>query len=271
MSVLDKIVAHKFEEVEQRKAQRSVAALEQTLLFQAHPLSLKGSLLNPDRNGIIAEFKRKSPSKGEIHPGASVAEVTTGYAAAGAAGLSVLTDEMYFGGSERDFLEARALNTIPMLRKDFMVDEYQILEAKAMGADVVLLIAACLEKSKLKTLGALAQSLGMEVLMEVHAAEELDLWNEHVTMVGVNNRNLKTMVVDVQTSFELFASIPSGVLAISESGIDDPALIVSLRQLGYRGFLMGEYFMKQPLPAQACEVFSKEVKKLDDLLKNAIA
>lgn len=271
MSVLDNIVANKVLEVTERKRVQPLALLEQAIAQQAPPRSLTQSLRHPQKSGIIAEFKRKSPSKGEIHPGASVQEITAGYVAAGASGLSVLTDTVYFGGSEKDLREARAINDIPILRKDFMVDPYQVVEARAMGADVILLIAACLEKEALRSLAALAHSLGMEVLMEVHTREELDHWNEHVDMIGVNNRNLKTMHVDVQTSFDLYEAIPSEVLAISESGIDDPALVVSLRQLGYQGFLMGEFFMKQPVPALACAEFTKEMNRLDDLLKNAIA
>jgi len=271
MSVLDKIIAHKHLEVQARKAQVPVSDLERSALFSVPARSLSASLQDPAKSAIITEFKRKSPSKGVINGEVSVKEVTMGYAAAGSSGLSVLTDGHFFGGSMEDLLEARRWNDIPILRKDFVVEEYQVLEAKAIGADAVLLIAACLDSRRLQALAELAGSLGMEVLMEVHDREELGHYNPFVHLVGVNNRNLKTMEVSVQTSFDLFDEIPSGVLAVSESGIDDPALIVSLKQLGYRGFLMGEYFMKHAAPQDACRVFIQEVKRLEDLTNHAIA
>lgn len=271
MSVLDKIIAHKRLEVQARKERISVSELEATALFSAPVRSLSASLQDPAKSALITEFKRKSPSRGLINGDVSVKEVTMGYAAAGSSGLSVLTDAHFFGGSIEDLQEARRWNGIPILRKDFIVEEYQVLEAKSIGADAVLLIAACLDSVQLRTLAQLAGSLGMEVLMEVHEGEELGHYNPFVHLVGVNNRNLKTMEVSVQTSFDLFDDIPSGVPAVSESGIDDPALIVSLKQLGYRGFLMGEYFMKHAVPQDACREFIQKVKRLEDLTNHAIA
>lgn len=271
MSVLDKIVALKQVEVAAQKDMVSVAELERSTYFSAPAVSLAASVCDRSKSGIITEFKRRSPSRGDIHPGASAKDITQGYAAAGSSGLSVLTETHYFGGSTADLLEARVWNTLPILRKDFIVDPYQVVEAKSIGADAVLLIAACLKKSQLRDLAELARSLGMEVLMEVHEASELDHWNPYVNLVGVNNRNLKTLEVSVQTSFDLYDVMPKDAVLISESGIDDPAVVVALKQLGYHGFLMGEYFMKQPVPQQACKEFVEEVARLDDFLKNAIA
>ncbi|MBK7476365.1 MAG: indole-3-glycerol phosphate synthase TrpC [Haliscomenobacter sp.] len=271
MNILDDIVAHKRKEVASRKERYPVKWLEQSIFFETPAVSLRQSLLRADKSGIIAEFKRRSPSKGDINPGASVEQVTIGYVQAGASALSVLTDEPFFGGSNGDLSEARKFNACPILRKDFIVDEYQIVEAKSIGADAILLIAACLEKDRLRQLAQTAASLGLEVLMEVHAAEELDHWIPEIKLLGVNNRNLKTMTVSVQTSIELFASIPSEALAVSESGINDPAVIVELKDIGYKGFLMGEHFMQDAAPEKKCQDFIQQLRQLEDLLKNAIA
>lgn len=271
MHMLDQIVAHKRKEVAAQKERVPVKALEQSPFFAAPSFSLRQSLLQSDKSGIIAEFKRRSPSKGDINPGASVEQVTMGYIEAGASALSVLTDEQFFGGKNADLSEARKFNACPILRKDFIVDEYQIVEAKSIGADAILLIAACLEKAQLRQLAQTAASLGLEVLMEVHEEEELDHWIPEIKLLGVNNRNLKTMAVSVQTSIEMFASIPTEVLAISESGINDPAVIVELKDIGYKGFLMGEHFMQDAAPGKKCQEFIQRLRHLEDLLKNAIA
>lgn len=257
MNILEKIVAQKRKVVAQSKANISRRELERFPLFERSAHSLKQGLLAGSTSGIIAEFKRRSPSKGVINGRAQVHEVTKGYVRAGAAGLSVLTDEEFFFGTEADFTCARQTNPdTPLLRKEFMIDPYQVLEAKAWGADLILLIAACLTPAEIKDLGALAQSLGMEVLLEVHDAEELDRsLSPYVDLVGVNNRNLKTFDVRVETSLELAERIPAGFGRISESGLSRPETLHTLHAAGYRGFLMGETFMKTEDPAGALADF----------------
>jgi indole-3-glycerol phosphate synthase len=218
---------------------------------------------HPEKSGIIAEFKRKSPSKGMINGSASVEQVSIGYMQAGASALSILTDKEYFGGSNEDLKVVRKYNFCPILRKDFVVDEYQIIEAKSIGADCVLLIAAALDPGKLKFLAAFAKSLGLEVLLEVHDGEELDrCLNDHVDLVGINNRNLKTFEVSLDTSLNLINKIPSNFVKISESGISDPNTMIELKKAGFDGFLIGENFMKSARPEQAAYNFIKEYRKL---------
>ena len=263
MNTLEKIIADKYLEVEARKQQRPVAVLEKSSAFSRTTLSLKSFLLDPTKSGIITEFKRKSPSKGLINGTSSVEVVTKGYELAGASALSVLTDQDYFGGSTADLELARKQVSIPILRKDFVVDEYQILEAKAMGADCILLIAAALSPAKVNSLAAFAQSLGLEVLMEVHNLEELEQsFCEPLDVVGVNNRNLKTFEVSLNTSLELVDRIPNQVVKISESGISDPATLLSFRKAGFDGFLIGENFMKTSSPEQAAMDFILEFRRL---------
>jgi indole-3-glycerol phosphate synthase len=216
------------------------------------------SLVQPASTGVIAEFKRKSPSKGIINDRIGADVVTRGYVEAGAACLSVLTDESYFGGTYADFDLARRTNpNTPILRKDFMIDEYQIIEAKSMGADVVLLIAAALSPSEIKTLGTLARSLGMETLLEVHDQEELDRsLGDYISVVGVNNRNLKNFSEqNVEASKVLATKIPSQFIKVSESCISGPEIITELKTYGYRGFLIGESFMKTDNPGKALSDF----------------
>lgn len=212
------------------------------------------------KSGIIAEFKRRSPSKGFIHEGAKVADIVPGYAKAGAAACSVLTDITYFGGSADDLKEARRLVNIPLLRKDFMIDEYQICEARIWGVDVILLIAAALTPTEVERLGTFAHTLGLEVLLEIHDACELAHICPAVDVIGINNRNLATFVTDVQTSFELGRQIPGDYLRISESGISSPDTVRRLGEAGFRGFLMGENFMKEADPAEALHCFIEELK-----------
>ncbi|HEX2608150.1 MAG TPA: indole-3-glycerol phosphate synthase TrpC, partial [Flavisolibacter sp.] len=207
MNILDTIVAEKRKEVAVRKTETPITVLEEGRFFSYPTRSLKASLLDENKTGIIAEFKRKSPSKGIINDRVSVEAVTRAYARHGASGLSVLTDMPFFGGSLDDLLSA-GFSSVPILRKDFMIDEYQLLEAKAYGADVILLIAACLSKEQVKTLAQTAKGLGLEVLLEIHNEEELDHICDQVDMVGVNNRNLKTFEVDINTSLGLIRMIP---------------------------------------------------------------
>jgi indole-3-glycerol phosphate synthase len=258
MNILDKIVINKKKEVQAAKELTSSAQLETTDLFKRNTYSFREFLLAPDRTGIIAEFKRKSPSKGIINDKVSVTEVTTAYAAAGASALSVLTDHDFFMGDKPDLIEARLANTIPVLRKDFMIDEYQVIEAKSLGADIILLIAAILTPAEIQTLASLAKSLGLNVLLEVHNLEELQRSiNPNVDAIGVNNRNLADFTVSVETSFQLAEHIPAEFLKISESAISNTNTIKSLKQAGFNGFLIGENFMKEENPGAAIREFVK--------------
>lgn len=253
LNILDKIIATKYKEVAQSLQERSQKELESMPLFGRECISLKTNLLRaPKGVGVIAEHKRASPSKGVINKDLTLEEVIQGYTANGAAGISVLTDQEYFGGTLNDLREARSSTHLPLLRKDFIVDAYQLVEAKAFGADVVLLIAAQLTPEHLKELARIAKSLGLEVLMEVHTPEELDKnLIAEVDMVGVNNRNLKTFEVDLNTSIELSEMIPSAYAKISESGIYTAKDISTLKSYGYNGFLIGESFMRTNNPGNA--------------------
>lgn len=260
MNILDRIVLRKKEEVIEAKAKTAIADLEASNHFGRQTHAFKTFLLDPSRTGIIAEFKRQSPSKGIINGAATVAEVTTGYAAAGASALSILTDADFFGGHTHDLQAGRAVNEIPILRKDFMIDEYQILEAKAMGADIILLIAAILTPAQIRAFAALAKSIGLNVLLEVHNLEELERSiDSNVDAIGVNNRNLADFTVNIQTSFDLVNKIPAEFLKISESAISNPATILELKQAGFNGFLIGENFMKTAAPAEAMKHFVSEL------------
>lgn len=260
MNILDQIITKKKEEVAACKLHRSTLELEKQAYFARDCHSLSMSLIAPASTGIIAEFKRKSPSKGIINDRMGVDEVTRGYVQAGAACLSVLTDDHFFGGTSADFELARKTNPgTPLLRKDFMIDEYQIIEAKSMGADVVLLIAASLSPAEIKTLGTLARSLGMETLLEVHDLEELERsLGDYISVVGVNNRNLKNFSEqNVEASKVLADKIPAQFVKISESCISSAEIIKELKTYGYRGFLIGESFMKTMNPGNALTEFLK--------------
>jgi indole-3-glycerol phosphate synthase len=254
MNILEQIVAHKRGEVAQRKNEVPVAALEKHGLFKKFPYSLKQFLKADNKTGIIAEFKRASPSKGIINNQASVETVTAAYAAHGASGISVLTDESFFNGTLNDLLPATK-NELPVLRKDFMIDAYQMVEAKAYGASVVLLIAACLSPMEVKTLAAAAKNLGLEVLLELHDETELDHVCDRVDLVGINNRNLKTFSVDLEQSMRLAEKIDPSFLKIAESGISSASSIRYLKQHGFDGFLIGEHFMKESDPGAAFKDF----------------
>lgn len=256
MNILERIVAHKRVEVERRKSVASMKSLEQNSFFSRPVVSMKAGLTRAGSKGIIAEFKRRSPSKGIINANAAVEETTRGYVEAGASALSVLTDHEFFGGSNDDLSTARRANICPILRKDFIIDEYQIAEAKSIGADAILLIAAVLDPAALKKLAAFAHSLGLEVLMEVHnEAELVSNLQSQADMVGVNNRDLKTFKVSIDVSKKLAALIPDQVVKVSESGISDPGTIRDLSAYGYRGFLIGENFMKAASPRSAAAEF----------------
>ncbi|MFZ9846674.1 MAG: indole-3-glycerol phosphate synthase TrpC [Flavobacteriales bacterium] len=258
MTILDQIILNKKQEVEALKKQFTIADFEKREFFGRKVLSFKDFLLN--RSGVIAEFKRKSPSKGIINATADVAETTLAYNNAGASALSVLTDEQFFGGSNENLLNARRVNEIPVLRKDFIIDEFQLVEAKSIGADIILLIASNLEIEQNKRLAKFAKSLGLNVLLEVHNKEELKFINEFIDAVGVNNRNLNTFTVDVNTSLNLVKDIPNDFLKISESGIYKPETIKMLKSAGFQGFLIGENFMREANPGEACKKFIEELK-----------
>lgn len=266
MNILDKIIAYKQKEVEERKSLYPVKLLEQSIYFATQPVSMKRYIQRDDLTGIIAEFKRKSPSKGIINAYAAVERTTMGYMQAGASALSVLTDKPSFGGSNEDLTMARKYNFCPIIRKDFTIDEYQIVEAKSIGADAILLIAAVLTPKTASRLCGFAHSLGMEVLLEVHDEDELKQHLEAgADLIGVNNRNLKTFEVSIDTSKRLASLIPDQVVKVSESGITDPNTIVELRKYGYQGFLMGENFMKHSRPDKAAREFVHELRKIEAL------
>lgn len=261
MNILDKIVADKRKEVDLKKSAIPVSQLEQSVLMERISVSLATELKNSN-TGIIAEHKRRSPSKSVINQDLNVQDVTKGYADAGACGVSVLTDGKYFGGSLDDLVLARASVDIPLLRKEFIIDEYQIVEAKAYGADVILLIAAILSRKEIKTFSELAKGLGMDVLLEVHDGEELQKSiMPSLDMLGVNNRNLKTFEVSLDISKSLSEQIPNDFVKVSESGISSIGAIQDLRNYGYRGFLIGENFMKTDDPGICAKKFIDELKK----------
>jgi len=255
MDILKKIIESKKPKIQELKEIVPVKFLEKSIYFNTPIASLKEYLTRENTSGIIAEFKRKSPSKGDINKYADVEEVTLGYMQAGASALSVLTDEDFFGGKNDDLTIARKYNFCPILRKDFIFDEYQVFEAKSIGADVILLIAEVLTKEEVKNLSSLAKSLGLEVLMEIHSEAQLDKLNENIDILGVNNRNLKTFDVSIENSIALSKRLQNDILKISESGINNPEDVKRLREHGYKGFLIGERFMKAPRPAQACKTF----------------
>jgi indole-3-glycerol phosphate synthase len=258
MDILEQIIEYKRSEVEKRKAAISVSQLQARPLFRRPTLSLRHSLLDESKTGIIAEFKRRSPSKGNINIAADVLKVTTAYTRYGASGLSVLTDQHFFGGSDED-LQASRVNAIPILRKEFIIDEYQITEARSIGADVILLIAACLLPAEVKRLASFARSLNLEVLLELHGEDELGHICDEAGLIGVNNRNLKTFVVDIDRSLRMAESIPVDRIKIAESGISSVKNIALFKQHGFQGFLIGENFMKEPDPTIAFAEFVKSL------------
>ena len=254
-SILDRIVTDKHTEVALRKQLIPIKQLEHSVLFEHQSPSLSTRLIN-STSGLITEHKRRSPSKDCINQNLNVQDVAKGYETAGACGMSVLTDMKYFGGSLEDLLNSRASCEIPLLRKEFIIDTYQIIEAKAYGADVILLIAAILSRDEIQAFSRLAQSLGMEVLLEIHNEDELQKSiMPSLNMIGVNNRNLKTFEVSLETSKTLSGLIPDEFVKISESGIRTVEDIKSLQPYGYKGFLIGESFMKTENPGAAAADF----------------
>lgn len=261
MSILDTIITAKKQEVAERKTSIPVSQLEKSPYLSITPPSMRYSLQESFTNSIIAEFKRRSPSRGDINIHADVKSTTRSYAAGGASGISVLTDATFFGGSWED-LDAAIQWGTPVLCKDFMIDEYQLLEARAHGASVILLIASCLSPERVKQLSSAARAMDLEVLLELHDASELDHLHPSVNMVGINNRNLKNFEVNIQQSMDLIAQLPEDVPAIAESGIQSIEAILQLEKAGFQGFLIGEHFMKQPDPGAAFLSFSAELKRI---------
>lgn len=257
MNILDKIIARKKQEIADSKSRISLQQLEDSEFFNRKTLSLKETL--PTKSGIIAEFKRQSPSKGIINDKVSPLEVVSAYESSGASAVSILTDQDFFGGSFEDILRVRNHINIPILRKDFMIDEYQFYEAKSIGGDVILLIASCLSPNQVSEFTDLAHSLDLEVLLEIHTEDELQHINRNVDFVGINNRNLKDFKVDLQHSVHLKNQLPTNTLSIAESGIYSEEDFKFLKDKGFDGFLMGEYFMKNEKPGNKFREFISNV------------
>ena len=260
MKILDKIVRDKKLEVDKLSSNTSIKELESSRLFSRQCISLKDSILK-STGGIICEFKRRSPSNNNINYKSNVSEVVKGYQKAGAAGLSILTNKQYFDGDIKDIVEIRDISSIPILRKEFIISEYQIIEAKSIGSDAILLIASILSKEEIKNYSSLAKNIGLEVLFEIHNAEELEkISGENIDIIGVNNRNLDTLEIDIQNSVDLYNKIPNSFVKISESGISEVESILKLREVGYQGFLIGENFMRTDDPFVSAYNFIKEVE-----------
>ncbi len=262
MSILNEIIQYKRKETEERKKLYPVDLLKRSIYYKAPCISLKQYILRPDKNGIIAEFKRKSPSRGIINERAEVEKTSIGYMQGGASALSVLTDEKFFGGKSNDLITARKFNYCPILRKDFIIDTYQIEEAKSIGADAILLIASVLTKKEINSFTEKAHSLGMEVLLEFYSADELDKYSETIDLAGINNRNLKNFNVDFDNAANMVQMLPENTVKVAESGITKPEDILTLKEKGFDGFLIGETFMKSINPENACRRFIQDLKKI---------
>ena len=254
-NILETIVARTRVTVELRKGLVPTPILERYPFFDREVVSVSERLKLGKDSGIIAEFKRQSPSKGVINASADPVEVAKAYAQYGASAISILTDEPFFGGSADDLMRVREAVDLPLLRKDFIVDPYQLVEAKAIGADIILLIAACLTPQQVSSLAATARGLGLEVLLELHDTEEIDHISDDVNLVGINNRSLKTFDVNIQRSLDMAAAIPDRFLKVAESGISSPDELRVFRENGFSAFLMGEHFMKSEQPGEAFRNF----------------
>lgn len=259
MNILDKIVENKRSELSIKKQTTSIDMLSKSIYYERNTFSLSKSIHSDNSSGIIAEFKRKSPSKGVINNNVSSLQVAKDYQAAGASAISVLTDLDFFGGSNEDLSSIRDAINIPILRKEFIIDPFQIHESKSIGADIILLIAACLTPDEVISFSALAKSLSLEVLLELHDEGEIGHICDEIDFVGINNRSLKTFDVNIQRSLDMARKIPAGKLKIAESGIDNPDTIPLFRQNGYVGFLIGENFMKTNDPGAALSSFIKSI------------
>jgi len=259
MNILEKIVSKKKVEVAQAKEKVSLKQLEDSELFSRPVNSLEHLLRTKNGYGIIAEFKRKSPSKGIINAGAKVEEIVPGYIRAGASAASILTDNAFFGGTLEDLRKARSSTDRTLLRKEFIIDKYQIAESKSLGADIILLIAAVLTAKEINEYASYAKMLNMEILLELHDESELDKVSEQVTFLGINNRNLKTFEVDLQQSVRMARKMPKDFIKVSESGLRTAEDIILLRKYGFQAFLIGENFMAHEDPVLACQEFIKEL------------
>ena len=262
MSILENIIADKQTEVQQNKNLYPIALLEKTEAFSSPTVSLKKYLKKKDKNGLIAEFKRKSPSKGIINKYAKVEDTSIAYMQAGASAISVLTDEKYFGGKNKDLETIRHFNYCPILRKDFIVDPYQIIEARSIGADAILLIAAVLTAAEIKEFSELANNLGMETILEIHDVKELNKGIGKADIIGFNNRNLHDFTCHYTNAIKAFNQLPKDLLKIAESGINTAKEAYELKQAGYDGFLIGQQFMEHSNPGFACAQFIQELNKL---------
>lgn len=262
MHILDKIVEYKKQEIKNSLLHERVHELEKSKHFSRSCNSYIEVISDESNSGVIAEFKRKSPSRSNINLGANLKDVTKGYAQGGASAISILTDHFFFGG-ENKFLELvrEELPSVPLLRKEFIIDEYQIIQSKALGADIILLICEILTKKEVEIFAKLARELGMEVLLEMHTADQIDKYNDHVSMVGINNRDLKTFEVDYERSKDLYNQLPTHVPKIAESGLSKTSICSMLYKHGFRGFLIGEQFMKQHDPGKACQEFVADFMK----------
>lgn len=259
MNTLEKIVEHKLAEIKKREELYPIELLKLSNYYNSPTISLTDYLKRQDKSGIIAEYKRQSPSAGIINKYLSVEKTSIGYMQAGASALSILTDKTFFGGSSEDLITARRFNFCPILQKDFIINKYQIIESKSIGADAILLIAAILSKGEIIELTDAAHQLGLEVILELHHTNELTKIYDKVNIIGVNNRNLKTMKIEIEQSFLMADLIPKHFIKISESGIENPQTINDLKNVGYQGFLIGSHFMKQPQPHLACKEFINEL------------
>ncbi len=254
MNILDTIVADKRKELEKAKEYTTIKRLEKSIFYTSPIVSLSKYLRREDKIGIIAEIKRSSPSNRSFSKDIDVEHLSIAYMQSGASALSILTDQKYFEGTSQDLEVARKFNYCPILRKDFIVDEYQVIESRSIGADCILLIAACLGPKRAKDLAAVAKSIGLEVLLEVHDKQEIDSHiNEYIDIIGVNNRDLKTFETSIENSLQLHKYLPQELVKISESGISEGADIKKLKEVGFDGFLVGTQFMKSSYPAQECK------------------
>ena len=260
MKILDKIVEDKKIEINKLLSNSSISKLENSHLFSRKCISLKESIKN-NNSGIICEFKRRSPSNQNINYISSLSDVVSGYEEAGAAGLSILTNKKYFDGDTQDIIDIRDISNLPILRKEFIISEYQVIEAKSIGSDAILLIASILSEEEIIGYSSLAKSIGLEVLLEIHSEDELyKISGDDIDIVGVNNRNLDTLEIDLNNSIDLYGKIPSKFIKISESGISEVESILKLKEVGYNGFLIGEKFMKTNNPMESAYDFIKKIE-----------
>lgn len=265
MNILEKIIYVKRKEVSKNKIICPIKKLENSPFFERETFSLVKNIKG-SHTGIIAEFKCKSPSKGIINNTIPVKKVVKDYESAGVSGISILTDQYFFSGKNENLKKSRPIVSIPILRKDFIIDEYQIIESKSMGADVILLIAGILSKSQIDSFSNLAKSIDLEIILEIHNEFEIDKITENLDIVGINNRDLQTFIVDYNNCLRLSSKIPNSYIKIAESGINDVNRILKLKKQGFQGFLIGEFFMKKKDPGQICKYFIKSLlKKLNKI------